>query len=221
MMIANRTVRVVFNLFFVVVLAGLSVGCQNYYSQEDYNRLRAENVELREANERLRNQDASRANDRDILAAEIDRLQRELAAKPAPPSPALASSGFGGIAGVETFSSPGAITVRVPGDVLFASGRVDLKGSAKSTLSQIASVIKKQYAGNVVRVEGYTDSDPIKKSKWKDNLELSLQRAAAVHRYLNEQGISDDRLYAAGFGETKPQATKAKSRRVEIVVEMQ
>ena len=109
----------------------------------------------------------------------------------------------------------------MPGDILFDSGKVDLKGSAKSTLNQIAGVIRSEYSGNTVRVEGYTDSDPIRKSKWKDNLELSLQRAAAVHRQLQSQGIAAENMYAAGFGEARQRGSKDKSRRVEIVVVLQ
>ena len=40
--------------------------------------------------------------------------------------------------------SPGTLTVNVPGDVLFASGKADLKDTAKSTLSKIANAAKKR-----------------------------------------------------------------------------
>ncbi|MFW6165879.1 MAG: OmpA family protein [Ralstonia sp.] len=43
----------------------------------------------------------------------------------------------------------------------------------------------------------------------------------AVERYLQSQGISGEQMYSAGFGEAKPRETKAKSRRVEIVVILQ
>jgi flagellar motor protein MotB len=95
---------------------------------------------------------------------------------------------------------------------------VTLRAAALKTLDEIAGVLKREYAGHVIRIEGYTDSDPIRRSKWKDNLELSLQRAAAVHRHLSSKGVPEENMYAAGFGAKKPQATKAKSRRVEIVV---
>ncbi|MCG8508124.1 MAG: OmpA family protein, partial [Rhodospirillales bacterium] len=157
---------------------------------------------------------------RDAAIAELNRLRSQ----PTPEPETIVveqPSGFDAIEGVETIRSAGAITVRVPGDVLFASGKVDLKSSARQTLSRIASVIQSEYPGNMVRVEGYTDTDPIRRSNWKDNLELSLQRAAAVHRYLQSQGISADRMYAAGYGETQPLGTKAQSRRVEVVVVLQ
>lgn len=162
--------------------------------------LEAENVRLRDENEQLRQQVAQRQ------------------AQPEPTAPARANTGFGDIAGVETEQRGGEIAVRVPGDVLFASGRATLRNSAKQTLNQIASVIQREYAGHNVRIEGYTDSDPIRKSDWTDNLELSLHRAAAVERYLQERGLDAERVYSAGFGSARSRQTKAQSRRVEIVV---
>ena len=75
-----------------------------------------------------------------------------------------------------------------------------LKSTAKSKLDKVASVIKSQYPGQVIRVEGYTDSDPIKKSGWKTNERLSGERAMAVEEYLTSRGLSKDQIYYAGFG---------------------
>jgi len=201
-------------------------GC-NRNMQRERDSLYAQNIELQDKLERARAAlDASEGNNAELLA-EIARLEAQLAENRsmmvAPPSQpvAAANSGFASIPGTETFTSPGSVTVRVPGDVLFASGKVDLRSSSKSTLNQIAGVIKREYPGNVIRVEGYTDSDPIRKSKWKDNLELSLNRAAAVERHLITQGIDSDMIYSAGFGASSPRESKAKSRRVEIVVVLQ
>ena len=69
---------------------------------------------------------------------------------------------------------------------------------------------------------GHTDTDPLKatKDKYKDNWELSAERALAVTRYLVSQGVAAEALTAAGRGEFHPLESKAKSRRVEIVVNM-
>jgi len=183
----------------------------------NYNRVKAERDALWEQNQELQDKYT------DALAA-LDAAENELATLRNRPDPAPvvveqpASNRFADIEGVETFQRGGDLHVRVPGDVLFASGKIDLRSSAKQTLNQIAEVLQNDYADNTIRIEGYTDTDPIRRSKWKDNLELSLQRAAAVHRYLQSQGISADRMYAAGFGETRPAQSKQRSRRVEIVV---
>ena len=86
--------------------------------------------------------------------------------------------------------------------------------------------MKEKYSGKNVDVVGHTDSDPIKKSSWKDNWELSAQRALSVARYMADHGVSDKQLEASGCGEFRPIAAnssaagKAKNRRVEIVVYM-
>lgn len=188
-------------------------GCQNRLKMER-DALYVQNQELQEELDRARAALGGGQGDQSALLAEIEGLRAQFAAQPI----AGANTAFDNIPGVEAYATGGTITVRVQGDILFASGKVSLKNSAKSTLNQIASVIQSEYPGNTIRVEGYTDSDPIRKSKWKDNLELSLQRAAAVHRQLQSQGIASDNMYAAGFGAARARETKAKSRRVQIVV---
>jgi len=190
----------------VLVGFGGLTGCTNQRLVEERDALWTQNQELQDELDRTR--------------AALDAAQSE----PMPISvvaPPQTATGFESVSGVEAFRSGGTITVRVPGDVLFSSGKVALKSSAKQTLSQIAAIIQREHPASTIRVEGYTDTDPIRKSKWKDNLELSLQRAAAVHRHLQQQGISPDRMYAAGFGESQARQSKAKSRRVEIVVVQQ
>jgi len=93
-----------------------------------------------------------------------------------------------------------------------------LKSTAKTKLDKVASVIKGQYAGQMVRVEGYTDTDPIQKSGWKTNERLSGERAMAVEEYLTSRGLSKDQIYYAGFGAAHARANKKDSRRVEIVI---
>ncbi|MEQ9461641.1 MAG: OmpA family protein [Phycisphaeraceae bacterium] len=192
------------------------VGCQPPYRVlEEREALYIQNQELQDQLNQARTAVEVCERDRSNLLGEIERLKRELAMTPTTVVPANA---FAGIAGIETEQSDTQIKVRVPGDVLFASGAIDLKNASKSTLNQIASVIQREYPNQTIRVEGHTDTDPIRKSSWKDNLELSLERSAAVHRHLQTQGIDPKRMYAAGFGEWRPQPTKDRSRRVTIVV---
>lgn len=202
----------------VLVLALTAVGgCQDKLKAER-DALYAQNQELQTnwstTREALDAAEADRARLVEQLAA-AEKAQQEAAAKPASTA---AANPFEAIGGVEVEQGGGQVTVRVPGDVLFESGKATLRSSSKSTLNKIAGVIKSSYGGKSVRIEGYTDTDPIRKSGWKDNLELSQARAAAVLRYLSEQGVSQKQMYAAGFGSAKPRSSKEKSRRVEIVV---
>ncbi len=116
--------------------------------------------------------------------------------------------------------------ISVPAEVTFASGRADLTKGGKSALSVVANTLKREYPGRVYWVEGHTDDDPIRKSKWASNRELSVARAMAVLHYLVEDcGIDDGECVVAGHGEYRPlgdnssKSGKAKNRRVEIVVQ--
>ncbi|QDU71304.1 putative lipoprotein YiaD precursor [Mucisphaera calidilacus] len=209
-----RQTRMLAGLLAVVML--LVVGCQpNRRVLEEREALYIQNQELQEQLNGARTALEVCERDRSNLLDEIERLKRELAAKPEVIVP---DNAFAGIAGIETEATDTQIKVRVPGDVLFASGSVELKADSKNTLSEIARVIRREYPNQLIRVEGHTDNDPIRKSEWEDNLELSLQRSAAVHRHLQSAGLKMDRMYAAGFGEARPASTKERSRRVEIVV---
>jgi chemotaxis protein MotB len=106
----------------------------------------------------------------------------------------------------------------VAGDVLFAPGQAVVSREGRRELDTIARKITTQYRGDNVRVEGYTDSDPIRKSRWASNQALSLARAEAVEKYLVSKGVSASRISAVGRGSANPRATKAQSRRVEIVI---
>ena len=194
-----------------VCLLGL-VGC-NTVPREDYDAAVAESAQLRSdlasSRERLASANSrSQGLEQDLLLAQSELDQ----------AIANGTTGFEGIDGT-TISSRGAdVVVGVAGDVLFDSGKTTLKGSSKSTLDRIVGVLGSQYAGRAIRVEGYTDSDPIRKSAWKTNERLSAERAMSVEAYLVTKGIDNDNIYSAAFGSSHPRGSKAQSRRVEIVI---
>lgn len=203
-------------LVVALVLAALPLGaCNNSKTNPKLTieQLTAENQELRDRNEQVEkalNDAESRAA---ALAAENDSLRAGGV------SPAGGNTGFEGTGG-EVSTRGSDIVVSVAGDVLFASGSVTLKQSAKRTLDEIASVINSRYGGSRIEVAGHTDSDPLRKTKgkWTDNENLSAQRALAVERYLAEKGVSRDRMHISGYGPAQPRGNKQQSRRVEIVV---
>ena len=198
-------------LMAVVLVVAMIGGCgSRVKTQRDalYARTQQQEARLADTRTALEQAEAARAR----LAAQNAELNEQLAAQPANP--------FGGIEGVEVEQGQGMVTVRVPGDVLFASGSAELQSGAEKTLREVAAVLQQQYAGRMIRVEGHTDTDPIRHSQWRDNLQLSVARAASVERFLEEQGVSSERMYSAGFGSSQPRETKTQSRRVEIVVIM-
>lgn len=206
----------------LIASVGLT-GCKSI-SQADYDAAIDENTQLRERLATLQGninqgneRNSSIAQENERLRQQIAELSQRQAAEPVPA--ARQSSGFEGISGVDVgYNSSGEIIVGVAGDVLFSSGKATLLNNAKSSLDQIVSVINRQYSGNRIRVEGHTDSDPIRKSGWKTNERLGAERAMAVEEYLVSRGIDNDRVYSATFGASRPKGTKKDSRRVEIVI---
>lgn len=104
------------------------------------------------------------------------------------------------------------------GDVLFDTGRADLKTAANRTVLKLVQFLQLN-PRRVVRIEGYTDSSGDK----QENLELSRMRAQTVADVLVDLGIDSKRIEAQGYGEAFPLAEnasargRAQNRRVEIV----
>jgi flagellar motor protein MotB len=217
----------VLSLVAAVLVLGSLTGCQDALKTRN-SQLTTQNEELQaELNRAWAARDAATAENQSLVA-ELARLQaeRDAAARNVAVAPPAANAGFGGIADTEVIRGRGTITVRVPGDVLFASGSADLREASRRTLQQIAAVIRRDYPANQVRIEGHTDSDPIRRTKnlWRDNYHLSEARARSVRDYLAAQGVSSGSLQIVGNGPDKPvgpntsAAGKLKNRRVEIIV---
>ena len=109
-------------------------------------------------------------------------------------------------------------------EVLFDSGKADLKPASLESLDKISSILTTTVKDLNIGVEGHTDNEPIKHSGWKSNWHLSSARALSVLQHLESQGVNSDRLSAIGYGEYRPVASndtkegKQKNRRVEIVI---
>lgn len=109
-------------------------------------------------------------------------------------------------------------------EVLFDSGKAKLRKDSFPKLDKVASVLNTTVADLNVGIEGHTDNQPIKKSGWKSNWELSTARALSVLHYLSDKSVAEPRLAAIGYGEYKPVASndtkegRQKNRRVEIVI---
>ena len=117
------------------------------------------------------------------------------------------------------------LVVTFVAEVLFDSGKAELKDSSFQKLDKVAGVINTTVRDLDIGIEGHTDSDPIKYSGWKSNWELSSARALSVLHYLIEkQNITSQRLAATGYGEYRSVASndtkegRQKNRRVEIVI---
>jgi chemotaxis protein MotB len=218
--------------FVGVALLGLVAtifagGCTDYKAQSI--KLQNQNDQLKVENDKLRDEKNNQENLNDELTLLIQAKETDIARKNEKiaqlegelgKSPDVKITASGWERG--TFGDK----ISVGSDVLFGSGRATLTKTGKNALSRIVRDIKNTYPNLPVKVYGYTDSDPIKKSKrkWKDNLDLSANRAMAVTRYLINHGVSKDNIETIAMGDShfissnKTRAGKAKNRRVDIMV---
>ncbi len=206
-----------------VSLIGVTLlsGCTNW--KKKYNALNVEHKNLKGLMEYERGEAARLSGELAQGQQTINELQKKIQELNQSPGEA---TGFGADYDVRVDAAAGTVTVTLRNDILFSPGFASLKKGTSVELNHIISVLKSQYAGSLIDVVGHTDSDPIKKSKWKDNWELSAQRSLTVTRYLVKGGITDSKVRAIGRGATVPVApnnsssNKAKNRRVEIVVHL-
>jgi len=115
-------------------------------------------------------------------------------------------------------------SLKASSDILFDPGKAVLKPGGETAVKDIAPKLREILTDKrvMLRVDGHTDDTPIRVSGWDSNLHLSLMRAKAVVRVLEQQGIPPGAMFAAGFGEWHPVAPnttkegQAKNRRVEL-----
>jgi chemotaxis protein MotB len=204
-----------------ITLMLLSSGCGNW--KKKYEALNVEYQNLKGLLERERAEKQQLAGEVVSGQQTIEELQMQIEQRNQSPAEA---SGFGEGYDVAFDAAAGTVTVTLPNAILFSPGKAALKKATHTELDHIADVLKSKYGGIRVSVVGHTDSDPIKKSKWADNWELSAQRSLSVLRYLIKRGIPEDLIEAAGRGAGQPVADnssssgKAQNRRVEVVVRM-
>jgi len=126
------------------------------------------------------------------------------------------------------------MVIRLPGDVLFASGEAKLRDKGVKVLETVADVIRGDADLNrrYYQVAGHTDNKPLKGGNFKDNWGLSVMRAREVTVWLvtpkdakeGGGGLDPTRLHPAGYGDTDPVATndtddgREQNRRVELVL---
>jgi outer membrane protein OmpA-like peptidoglycan-associated protein len=111
------------------------------------------------------------------------------------------------------------MVITLQGEVLFSTGKWDLKAGAMAKLDQIAEVLVGKEQPMVVY--GHTDNV----GTHDMNMDLSQKRANAVRDYLVSRGIPQDLISAQGKGPDVPVSDngsiegRASNRRVEIVVQ--
>ena len=107
---------------------------------------------------------------------------------------------------------------------LFSPASAILSEKAKKLLDKVGVLICKKFVLHSMRVEGHTDSNPIKSVQYPSNWELSSARSSSVVRYLIARFHFSPTLFSAiGFADTRPvensySSKDPKNRRVEILI---
>lgn len=127
--------------------------------------------------------------------------------------------------------SNGRITLRdgkigISGSVLFSTNSAELQTEGRELLQTLVAPLQVYLddRDEMLMVSGFTDNRPIQKGNlhFRDNWELSSQRALTVTRSLIEEGMPASLVFAAAFGAQQPvventdNASRAKNRRVEM-----
>lgn len=119
----------------------------------------------------------------------------------------------------------GVVHVSIADKLLFSSGSSQINPAADRVLSKIATVIN-DHEELEVNVEGHTDNVPVNLSCVDDNWDLSVKRATAVVRALQEKYyVNPMRMVASGRAEYFPKADnttaegRSINRRTEIVIQ--
>ena len=214
----------------LAVLAGVSLAGCCEKEKKSITALNAQNLALRDKNLALQKQvsdariqqgdhlDQLDAKDAELLAANQRLMALEAQGKKPEGADKTPKGGWD--------IGASADRVSLTSDILFPPGKATLSSGGRAALNQIVATLSANYRGMPVRVYGFTDSDPIRRTKtlWRDNLDLSSNRAMAVTRYLRLKNIPASNIETIGMGMTRPATKnssrqgKARNRRVEIVV---
>ena len=111
---------------------------------------------------------------------------------------------------IETTATAPPVRVVLVNKLLFDPGSARLSAEGQTLLSNLTGLIKDQRYPHI-RVQGHTDNRPLKSTSWyASNWELSVARATAVVRFLQETvGVKPERISATGFGQYRPIARSA------------
>ncbi|GAB4155086.1 MAG: OmpA family protein [Planctomycetota bacterium] len=214
-----------------IALLALSIGFAGCVSNETHRRVLGANEALRaqiadltehqqklnQENERLR-ADVERlgklAKDATWIAEQKEKLSRLLAD--------YKQGGPQAIPGIDLVRTSEGNAFRAAGSLLFASGKAEVTPEGRAALAKVVVALKQE--GCRVRVDGFTDDQPIQHSAWRSNLELSVARALSVADFLIQNGIPPELVAVAGFGEYRPavegtsEEARQRNRRVEILM---
>jgi len=209
-----------------LVLAPLFTSCASQQYKAFADEREQENRALREERARIKGENRDLSAEKASLETQLAEANARLLEQPE----RGANQSYAELddLGIGYGMRDGRMVISIPTEITFGSGRAELSTDGKKALKAVAKTLAKDYPAGEYEywIEGHTDSDPIQKSKFGSNRELSLARAMAVLRCLvDDANVPDNSCAVSGWGPHRPvasnvsSANKAKNRRVEIVVE--
>jgi len=204
-------------LLALTLSAAAGIGCAG---SED---LQTRIDELTREQEELQRQKEMAESEALAYKARCDALERDARQQPLPAPAPVAAPLREEPTDLDIRRRGNETVINVPSDLFFASGSATLNGGGERSMKRIVDYIRKNHEGGLIRIEGHSDSDPIRrtKSKFHCNWELSFERAHAVMHFLTEKGhVDPHHVVCEAYGEFQPlnPADKSKNRRVEIVL---
>jgi chemotaxis protein MotB len=115
------------------------------------------------------------------------------------------------------------IVVSLREAAFFQPGDDRVETSSFEMIAKVAETVRT--LPNPVRLEGHTDSLPIRTERFRSNWELSAARAIAMMELMTSRfGVPRDKVAIAGYADTVPVASndtpdgRAKNRRVDVII---
>ncbi|MBA3016477.1 MAG: OmpA family protein [Proteobacteria bacterium] len=193
------------------LLVGRTREAEHSFNKAEIARQEAENQRKEAENQRLAAEEA-------LKEAQQKSLEAEQARQEAAAAEARAKKLEAEVADLQAKKTERGLVLTL-GDVLFDTGKSDLKTGAYTTIEKLTTFLK-EYPSRKIQIEGFTDS--VGADEY--NLGLSMHRAEAVRNALNGRGIELDRILYRGYGEMYPIASndsavgRQLNRRVEIII---
>ena len=220
----------------IVIAAGVTQGCM--VRAKDYKVLQNRLAETEATVEGYQKTTSAQATQLDDMRGRLDVAQKKVEEERArreaggitKPSPELAAiwERLERLAEGRKDLKWDAKSRRLLVSVDFDLGSASIKPSGKSSIKDVAGVLRNLSPDYRIYVDGHTDNLPVVNpttvEKYKDNRGLSAARALAVSRLLDESGAPGRLLIERGFGEFCPIASndseegRSRNRRVEISV---
>jgi chemotaxis protein MotB len=207
------------SLLVILVAVMVLPGCSYIQKIRKFDDLQEENLSLRNKVLQLqkeKGQQKVEVQEKEQKLSELEQAKRELEEK--------LKKEIGEYKAKLQMTERG-LVITFLSEIFFDSGKDVIRTDGEHALKSVAEVLNKEAKDSLIAVEGHTDNDPIKRSAWKSNWELSSARALAVLHFLVDScELKPERLSIAGYGQYHPVTAndtfkgKQQNRRVEIVI---